>query len=56
MDQARLPRPRWHGAIKAAVSRFEDTAAEMVDAYLTATTGLPATERKDPNILELKLA
>lgn len=48
-----FPDPAWHGAIKGAVSRFEETAAEMTDAYLTATSGLPATERVDPNVLGL---
>lgn len=42
-----FPDPAWHGAIKGAVSRFEQTAAEMTDAYLTATANLPATERID---------
>lgn len=41
------PDPLWFGAIKAAVSRFEKTAAEMTDAYLSATSTLPATERVD---------
>jgi hypothetical protein len=49
------PDPAWHGAIKGAVSRFEQTAAEMTDAYLTATANLPATERVDFNLVELKL-
>lgn len=47
------PDPAWHGAIKGAVSRFEQTAAEMTDAYLTATADLPATERVDFNSLGL---
>jgi len=38
------PDPKWHEAIVAAAEQFEDTAAEMVAAYETATTGLPATE------------
>lgn len=41
------PDPAWFDAIKAAVSRFEQTAAEMTDAYLSATANLPATERVD---------
>lgn len=41
------PDPNWQGAIKAAVSRFEEQAAEMTHAYLTATANLPATERLD---------
>lgn len=41
------PDPMWFAAIKAAVSRFEQTAAEMTDAYLSATANLPATERVD---------
>lgn len=47
------PDPAWHGAIKAAVSRFEQTAAEMTDAYLKATDDLPVTERVDFNSLGL---
>lgn len=47
------PDPAWHGAIKAAVSRFEKTAAEMTDAYLAATADLPATERIDLDSLGL---
>lgn len=38
------PDPKWHEAIVAAAEQFEDTAAEMVAAYETATTGLHATE------------
>lgn len=41
------PDPAWFDAIKAAVARFEQTAAEMTDAYLAATSHLPATERVD---------
>jgi hypothetical protein len=36
-----LPDPRWFEAIVAAVSAFEDTAADMVAAYHEATKGLP---------------
>jgi hypothetical protein len=39
------PDPRWFDAIAAAVSTFEDTAAEWVAAYQSATEGLAATER-----------
>jgi hypothetical protein len=39
------PSERWFEAIVAAVSTFEDTAAEWVAAYQSATEGLPATER-----------
>jgi uncharacterized protein (DUF2126 family) len=39
------PDPRWFEAIVAAVSTFEDTAAEWVAAYQSATEGLAATER-----------
>ena len=39
------PDERWHEAIVAAVSAFEDAAAEMVAAYHATTEGLPATER-----------
>ncbi len=41
------PDPEWHRAIVAAVAEFELTAERMVDAYLSATEGLPATERID---------
>jgi len=41
------PDPAWHKAIVAAVAQFELTAAEMVAKYMTATEGLPATERVD---------
>jgi hypothetical protein len=40
-----LPDERWHEAIVAAVSAFEDAAAEMVAAYHASTEGLPPTER-----------
>lgn len=36
---------KWHTAIVEAVTAFEVTVAEMVDAYRTATEGLPMTER-----------
>lgn len=39
------PDPRWFDAIIAAVAAFEQTAAEMVNAYNAATDGLPTTER-----------
>jgi hypothetical protein len=39
------PDERWFEAIVAAVSTFEDTAADMVAAYQQATAGLPMTER-----------
>jgi hypothetical protein len=39
------PDERWFEAIVAAVSAFEDTAADMVAAYHAATEGLPPTER-----------
>jgi hypothetical protein len=39
------PSERWFEAIVAAVSTFEDTAAEWVAAYQSATEGLAATER-----------
>lgn len=51
------PDPAWHDAIKAAVTQFEKTAAEMVAAYAQATSGCPPTERlPDYNTVELKLA
>ena len=39
------PDERWQDAIVAAVIAFEETAAEMVAAYETATAGMPKTER-----------
>jgi hypothetical protein len=36
---------RWHTAILAAVTAFEQAAAEMTAQYLTAVAGLPMTER-----------
>lgn len=39
------PDQRWFDAIVAAVTQFEETAAQMVAAYHAATEGLPATER-----------
>lgn len=39
------PDEHWFDAIVAAVSQFEETAAEMVAAYRQATDGLPQTER-----------
>ena len=49
------PDPVWHEAIVAAVTRFEQNAADLIDAYTQATTGLAMTERVDPNLVELKL-
>ena len=49
------PDPAWFDAIERAVRAFEDTAAFYMTAYETATEGLPATERTDFNIVELKL-
>lgn len=46
------PDPAWHKAIVAAVAQFELTAAEMVAKYMTATEGLPATER----VVELEMS
>lgn len=51
-----LPDERWFEAITAAVTAFEANVTEMVSAFRNATTGLPFTERVDPNIVELKLA
>jgi len=42
-----LPDPRWFEAIIAAVEKFEETAAQMVNAYNEATQGMPDTERLD---------
>jgi putative phage-type endonuclease len=49
------PDPQWNGAITAAVVAFEIAAERIVSDYLTRVDGLPATERIDPNIVELKL-
>lgn len=40
-----FPDPAWHAAIIAAVEAFEESAAIMTAAYLTAVEGLPTTER-----------
>jgi hypothetical protein len=42
-----LPDARWHEAIIAAVAAFEASAAEMIDTYLAAVDGMPATKRID---------
>ena len=47
------PDPDWQAAIVAAVATFETNAADIVRAYLTATDGLPKTERVDLNALGL---
>lgn len=39
------PDQRWFDAIVTAVMQFEETAAEMIAAYETATADLPKTER-----------
>jgi predicted phage-related endonuclease len=39
------PDQRWFDAIETAVIKFEETAAEMVAAYETATAGMPMTKR-----------
>lgn len=39
------PDRRWFDAILYAVAAFEDTAAQMVNAYNFAVAGLPMTER-----------
>jgi hypothetical protein len=39
------PDERWHTAILAAVTAFEQAATEMIAQYHTATAGLPVTER-----------
>jgi len=50
------PDPLWHAAILDAAAKFEETAAAMVSNYLTATAGMPDTERIDHYLeLELKL-
>lgn len=40
-----LPNPDWYLAIHAAVERFEQAAAEMLDKYEAVTRDMPATER-----------
>jgi len=42
-----LPDEKWHKAILEAVTMFEESAAQMIDAYEIATDGSPATERID---------
>lgn len=39
------PDPKWFHAIFQAVDALEDSAATMLDTYLTAIEGRPATER-----------
>jgi hypothetical protein len=46
------PDLRWFAAIENAVEAFEESAAEMVRAYNTATTGLPATVR----VIEMEMS
>ena len=50
------PDPRWVKPIIAAVTQFEQNAAEIVAAYQSATAGLPTTERINFDRVELKLA
>jgi putative phage-type endonuclease len=47
-----LPDPKWAEAITAACQQFESHAAQIVGAYTTATTNLPATER----VLQLEMS
>jgi len=42
-----LPDEKWHKAIIDAVTVFEESAAQMLETYKTATAELPATERID---------
>jgi hypothetical protein len=42
-----LPDPKWFHAIFLAVEALEDSAAEMIARYETATADSPATERID---------
>jgi len=42
-----LPDPKWHAAIIDAVTIFEETAAQMLEAYAVAVDGSPLTERID---------
>jgi hypothetical protein len=41
------PDEKWQQAIKEAVTAFEESAAQMIDTYLAAVDGRPATERID---------
>lgn len=41
------PDPQWFEAITAAVTAFEERAAQMTSDYLAAIVGLPTTERPD---------
>jgi putative phage-type endonuclease len=50
-----MPNHLWFDAITAACLQFEKTAAQMADDFHTFTAGLPATERIDLNLVELKL-
>ena len=45
-----LPDQRWFDAIILAVEMFEETATQMVGAYLEATLGLPETERANNDL------
>lgn len=42
-----MPDEKWRKAILEAVTTFEESAAQMIDTYLTAIDGRPATERID---------
>lgn len=42
-----LPDPKWQQAITGAVELFEENATAMIDTYLAAIEGRPATERID---------
>lgn len=42
-----LPDPKWHEAIIEAVAQFEDSATQMLETYVAAIEGRPATERID---------
>jgi len=39
------PDPKWHAAIIEAVTAFEESAAQMIEAYEVAVDGSPTTER-----------
>jgi hypothetical protein len=45
-----LPDPAWFDAITAACIAFEGEAARLLDEYVSASTGLPMTERLDNNL------
>lgn len=49
------PDPAWQAAIIAAVQAFEESAAIMTAAYITAVEGLPTTERISYDFDEIEI-